>query len=569
MPIRKPLLAQLLAGLLVLLGGAPALAAGRDELLRLVPDDAAFCLVVQDLGAQLRQVEASPFARQWTRSVLGQALVAAPEWKKLLLVEQFLKKSLGVGWAELRDDLLGDAFAFAYRPGPPGKPEQEQGLFLLRAPSDKALAGLIDRLNAFQKLTGELKELQERSYKGVKYLRRVDRKEANFYLLRGPVLVFTHQESALRLAIDKDQALPRDGVPELSRRLRDLGLDRAVAALTIQPRAFDALLASKQDDPAARMVARCWKGLDGVGLGLHLKRDLELSLTIKARPDKLPPSVRRVLAAPSKASELWAGFPEDALFAAAGRLDLAALFDLAGEFLPPRRRQALAGELERSLGAMLGKDLIREVLPAIGPDGGLCLTAPPADARDWAPRFQAAVRVARGEADDPIDQAVFSAVESWAQLAVLGHNKQNPTRPLRLKTTFLDGAKVRYLQGEAVFPEGMQPAFGLRNGYLVLASSPAELRRFKGGSPAASSASVPLLRLSFRAWKAYLKERREPLAAALAAKEKLTRERAREKIDGLRNALELLDRLELRQSAGNDRVTFTLAVQFTQPLKKP
>ncbi len=559
-----------LAVLLVLLAGTTASAAGRDELLRFVPAEAGFCLVVQDLREHLREVEGSPLARQWARSVLGQALARAPEWKQLLLVEKHFKKHLGVGWTDLRDDLLGDAFVFAYRPGPPGKPEQEQGLFLLRARNGKALAGLLDKLNQLQKLTGEVKALEERQHKGVKYLRRVERHDSNYYLLRGPVLLFTRQEEALRSAIERDQALPRDAVPEMARRLRDLGLDRAVAALSVQPRAFDSLVAAQgSNDPARRTVARCWKALDGVGLGLHLKRDLELSLTVKARTEQLPPGARRLLAASSKASELWAGFPEDALFAAAGRFDLAALFDLVGEFLPAARREALEGELERTLGAVLGKNLVKDVLPAIGPDAGLCLTAPPADARDWAPRLLAAIRVARGEEDDPLDQAVFSAVESWAHLAVLGHNKQNPTRPLRLKTTLIDRARVRYLQGDGVFPEGVQPAFGLRAGYLVLASSPAELRRFRGGKPASANDAVPLLRVNFKAWKAYLKERREALSLSLAAREKLTREKAREKVDNLRNGLELLDRLELRHRGGGDRVTFTLAVRPTHGLKKP
>ena len=39
-----------------------ARAAPRDELLRLVPDDVAFCLVVQDLRGHAEALSASPFA---------------------------------------------------------------------------------------------------------------------------------------------------------------------------------------------------------------------------------------------------------------------------------------------------------------------------------------------------------------------------------------------------------------------------------------------------------------------------------------------------------------------------
>ena len=570
MPAFRPRHATLTAVLAVLLTGAPAPASPRDELLRFVGEDVGFCLIVQNLRDQLRDLTASPFGQSWPKSVMGQGLVGSAEWKQLLLAEQSLKKLLGIGWPELRDDLLGDAFAFAYRPGPPGKPQQEQGLFLLRARNEKTLADLVRKFEALQKGNPGPGAIETHQHKGVKYFSRVEKKETSYFFLRDKVLLFTHQEAALRLAIEKDQALARDAVPGLSRQLRDLGLDGALVALTIQPRAFDSHLVPRNNaDQAGRTVALCWKAVESIGLGLHLKRDLELSLTVKARPDQLPAAARRLLNAAGKPSELWANFPEGALFATAGRLDLSALYAFVVELLPRESREALEGELERTLGAALGKNLVKEVLPAIGPDWGLCLTAPPADARDWPPRLLAAVRVARGEEDDPIDQALFSYLESWAQRTVPGHNKLHPTRPMRLKATFIDRAKVRYLQGEDVFPGGVQPAFGLRQGYLVLASSLAEFRRFRGGVTAPSSGTVPHLRINFKSWQAYLKERREPLSLGLATKEKLTREKARQKIDGLRHSVELLDRLELRQQTGSDRVTFTLSLQTAQPLKKP
>jgi hypothetical protein len=552
---------RLLAALLVLAGAATVQAAPRDELLRYVPDDAGFCLVVQDLRGQLKQLAESPFARQWGKTALGASLAGAGEWQKLALAEGYLKKHLGVGWAELRDEVLGDAFVFAYRPGPPGKPEQDQGVFLLRASNDRTLARLVDRLNQLQKSTGELKDLQRREHRGVTYTCRVERKEKNYYLLKGRVLLYTGQEALLREAIDKDQALAQDAVPALSRRLRELGLDGALVAVAIGPRALDAHMAEKSD-PGSKAISRIWRAVDGIGLGLHVQRDLQLTLTIKARGSL----ASRLLRTAARASELWGSIPDGALFAVAGRVDLTALYEALGEFLSKSGRQTLEGELERTLGAVLGKNVVKEVLPALGPDWGVWVTAPPATSKEWAPRVMAAVRVARGEENDPIDQAVFSSVVSWAQLAVLGHNKLNPTQALTLKSA--DGGRLRFLQGEGVFPPGVQPAFGLRQGYLVLASSPAEWRRFKLGAPLPAGMAIPLLRVSFKDWRAYLKERRDVLAGVLGVRDKLPREKTLEKLDGLRAVLELVDRLELRRQVGDDRLTFTLAVQTAQPLKK-
>ena len=117
----------------LLLTGRIPVASPRDELLRYVPDDAGFCLVVQNVRNQAADLLASPFAREWSKSAFAQGIARSAELKQLQTVEQYLIKNLGVGWTDLRDDILGEAFVFAYRPGPPGKQDQEQGLFLLRS----------------------------------------------------------------------------------------------------------------------------------------------------------------------------------------------------------------------------------------------------------------------------------------------------------------------------------------------------------------------------------------------------------------------------------------------------
>src|SRR5207253_3256795 len=98
----------------------------------------------------------------------------------------------------------------------------------VRARTAAALAGLVERLNKAQKESGELRSLTEREHKGVKYVRRVERKagktEENFYLLRGPVLVFSGQEGLLRQAIECDLTLAKDAESPVSARLADLGL---------------------------------------------------------------------------------------------------------------------------------------------------------------------------------------------------------------------------------------------------------------------------------------------------------------------------------------------------------
>ena len=157
----KPFANSLLVLVLFIVPLAVARAATpADELLRLVPEDVGFCLVVQDLRSHSAAFLQSPFFRRLSEAGFGPA--GAPELAKLAEVEKEFKKHLNVDWARLRDDIFGDAVVFAYRPGPPGKPHAEQGLVLVRARDAKLLADLIERLNTLQKVSGDLKELEER-----------------------------------------------------------------------------------------------------------------------------------------------------------------------------------------------------------------------------------------------------------------------------------------------------------------------------------------------------------------------------------------------------------------------
>src|SRR5262249_40224327 len=157
---------------------------------------------------------------------------------------------------------------------------------------------------------GELTDLVEREHKGVKYFRRAESKGTNYYLLRGPVLLYTSQEAFLQQAIEQDKALATDARPPQVRRLEELGLDRAFAALALNPRAFDRAIADKAaEDHAAKTFASYWKALEGVGLAVHLDRGLHFSLTIKAKTQQLPAPAKKFLASASKPSELWSSFP--------------------------------------------------------------------------------------------------------------------------------------------------------------------------------------------------------------------------------------------------------------------
>jgi len=73
---------------------ALARAAPRDELLRLVPDDVAFCLVVQDLRQHSQALAASPFAEAFRKSPFAAGFKDSPEFKKLAQLDAELRKQV-------------------------------------------------------------------------------------------------------------------------------------------------------------------------------------------------------------------------------------------------------------------------------------------------------------------------------------------------------------------------------------------------------------------------------------------------------------------------------------------
>jgi hypothetical protein len=553
--------AVLAAVLAAPLHAAPA---ARDELLRFVPDDAGFCLVLQDLRGHTADVLASPFAEQ-VRKSFGDTLGSDAAVQQLAKVDKELHAALGVGWVELRDDILGDAVVFVFRPGPPGKTNEDQGLFLVRARTADAVANLVENLNKAQKKDGSLKEVQAVEYKGVTYQRRVEVKQPTFYYLRGPVLLFTSQEDILRRAIDCDQKAK--GEPWLLPRLREVGADKAALVVWLNPRAFDAGLEEKLSKAAESEAAVLkhfrdyWQAIDGVAVFADLDKDFRLSWAETFQIVKLPVKAQLLLAEAGKPSDLWRAFPDDALAAFAGRTDFSLLFDVLSEFQP--KEAAAAAD------SALGKDFFRDVLlPHVGPDWGFCVTAPPAGDKDGLPRGLFAVRVPPGDEEAPADQAIFSAVHTAALFAVLVNNRQHPDAPLRLKTETADKQEIYYLVGDKVFPPGLRPAFALKDGWLLFATSPEPIRAFALGPPATTSGPAPILRISFKAWRAYLKDHADALAAALAERNGAGKDKVRADLDNLLAGLQFVDRLEITQTARPGVVIATMTVQTAQPLKK-
>src|SRR5262245_14029880 len=80
----------------------------RDELLKRVPGDVGFVVIVNDLRGNLDRIQNSPFAKKYLSTTRGKEAASGPQWQQLAAVNTMLKNEVGADWQELRDGLLGD-----------------------------------------------------------------------------------------------------------------------------------------------------------------------------------------------------------------------------------------------------------------------------------------------------------------------------------------------------------------------------------------------------------------------------------------------------------------------------
>ena len=557
----------LMLGVVTLILLAPAASAqtpATQELLALVPKEFGFCAVLNDLRGAWQRVEEAPWFKALKASPLGQGVLSAPEFRDLANLERDLKQHLDLDWATLRDDLLGSAAVFAYRPPQPGQPE-EYGLFLLKARRSDVLTRLIDRLNELQKQSGELKALEERAHGGATYYRRVHDKNTHYYLQRGPILVLSGKEDVIKAVIDlKGEAAP------VSSALRRAGAENCVAALWLNPRLFDAELETKAEKKLAAEgkllggLLTYWKALDGIVVAVDVQEHLEARLSLLVRSGDLPAAARKWFERPPQASKLWRHFPKDSILAIAGRADFSELFQGLSELAPAKDRKALVDAAQKTVGAALGLDPFKEGLPNIGPDWGLCVL--PSNEKQLFPQGLFALAVKPLPERAPTDQAIYRALQFGMTLAILHHNsKHEDDRQIRMGTVMQGSVEIKYLEGDKVFPPGFRPALALKDGYLVVATAPEAIPAFvQHPDDHAPTDGALFVRFSPIQFAKLIRHRRDELAALADRPGGAGGAAAAKNLDNLAQVLELFEQATLSQRVREDELAWILRVEMAK-----
>ncbi len=318
-----------------------------------------------------------------------------------------------------------------------------------------------------------------------------------------------------------------------------------------------------------------WKAISGIALTAKVKEsEVELAVALTAQPDLLPAAGRAVFAGEAKPSVLWHAFPDNALLAAAGRFDAAAWNEFLSGVLPEEQRKVIREAARRFASPALGKKDATDVLPSLGPDWGVCILAPRPGDKDWFPHTIWALRIQ----PSGIDRALLNTVNSLAFLAMFAYNGSHPDQ-----ITFhaLDKMEGGYLSNDQEFPAGFQPAFTLKDGFFILASSPSAIGRFtlspaSGASPATGASNppgdIPLFLMSLRDLAQFLSDHQADLADHIAKKNQISKTDATPKLVALAQVCQLFNRVDLIQRSGapnSGKLTLALRVQTALPLSDP
>ncbi len=545
--VRVALLVAFSLGFVLPVQAQDAVAALTDRL----PDDFAFALLVRDLRGQVALTKQSAWFKAFRPTPLGRVIFEAPELKQFDKLQQDLKQHFDLDWSTVRDEFLGDAVLFAYTPGSHPADDDERGLVLLHTRAPGKLAKFINQLNELQKNAGELKSLTVRAHRGLKYQRRDLGKQSQFYFRDGGLFVFAIKEDSLKAVLDKHADAQRSGA--WTERFRQADAGKAFLTLAVNPRLLDREFRDKHK--ASDGFLAYWNALDAIFVNLHVGDAVDVRLRVQARVKDLPAWAKRSFSETPPASGLWSRFPPNALVSVASSVDFAATFESLGELLPVKERQQMRALLQGSVSAITKLDFAKDVLPQLGPDFGLSILA--GKEADALPQAILALAVKPGGKN--IDKAAYDTLQLLAGLALLEHNKNNAD-PIRLLTLKQDKVEVKYFDGPKFFPAGLQPAFALKDGYLLLATSPDAIAQFRAHGITVPSDETPMLRLSTFELSQFLKQRKDDIIAKLVEKQNLSKQDARQNLDSVLALLDMLDHLVLSQRTQPGQAIWTLRV---------
>lgn len=543
-------------------------ASPREELLALLPKEPAFCVAVQDLRGQSKRLLESPFGQRFQQSPLFAGLMSAEPIARLREMDEQLKMHLQTSIAEIRDEAFGDAFVLAFWPADGATPET--ALILTQARNKDLPAAVLKRLNDLQLQSGDLQRADVVQHGAATYNRCTEAGgKVNCQLVLDGLVALTSDEELLKQVIDRRTQRDRKLNNRLAQSFVDLGVAKDAAVVWVNPRAFDRQMAEKlananaSELPVLRLIQNGWHQTSGLALSANLGEVGDVRLSVQMATESLSPTLQKILKEARTSSALWSRIPDDAIVAAAGRFDLAEIAQLLNELAPADQQGKQLADVNKTTMALLGMDVHKDILEKLGPDWCFYVAAPPS-ARVMP---DVVLGMALRNHNAEVEEAFGDSLRTLGGLLAMG--RANEGKPTMLKRSRLGDVRVTSIWSEAWAEAGLQPAGAIKEGCLVLASSPDAIGRFpQTKPPIAKDGPVPLLKVSFTRAVAFLNDpqRRPALINLLGEMHQQPAAEIDERLQQLTNAFDLFDGMELVQETSPGRLILRLRLKTKEAL---
>jgi hypothetical protein len=475
-----------IAGLVLALGFPTlAFAAGApDELLARVPGDAILTLSVEDLRGHSREILDSPLAAR----LFGLPMVK--EWQKqggdtaIRKAMEEVEESLGISLPVIRDELLGDAVVLSLHAEPGGK--EPRGLVQFR-PRDR---GLLERIvaatNASPVAGWKVQAVRAKS-SGREYSIRTSaggaRPDEAYILFEDGTFAWSNSPGLIgRLAdaIVGDKAGFRE--TPVYRSLSPSLPDRCFVRAYLNPAQFLASI-PLPDDADSRSLADLLGSLRGAAFALEWREGPVVQLAVEATPAAWDKHWSAWLPKSSGGMDFRKFIPPEPYAVVGIKSDLAAIGRWILGQLPDEAKPRAEALIEATRGLLMGRDPVRDVLPALGPNLLAYLLGPKAEGEDPA----LVVMVAISDAGQ-VAPALNNALRTLFAFVAL-NGKPTP----KLETRLIDRIEVTTLSGE-----GAGLAYGIEAGRLVFGTSPeAVVEAMKGQADRAGSTRFERARATY------------------------------------------------------------------------
>ncbi len=554
----------LLGLLLVSLGLGPiplqlnaqeAAPARHTALLGLVPEGAQFCLMLQGLRERFRAVKSSPFAAAWCKTPFAQRLLDAPELRDLAKANAALEAQLGIGLAEIRDELLGDVAIFAYLGEAANRSAdaRDRGVVLLWVREPVRLQSWLNRLNRLPDVASvERETFQEIDYQ----IRRRHDGHADYYCLHQHLVIYATDQTSMRQVIRRLVTAPQP--TPLAQHLEQLDVLDKLLVFWIAPRSLDdelaETLANAQGEERAFLAAfvKHWKACIGLAVFLDVDRDFQLGLAVHADPHQLPKPTRAFLRSTAIPSALLPAIPSDALVAASGRLEVQPLLGLLEQFITPATRERIRQQSQYFLVSGLGPEQAQQLPRRFGPDWAAWLRPPQEGQPGFLPRAIYAVKFPVQDPARLVRRRVESMLQLGIFLAAMALNQTSGTTDFHLAEEQHNGHTIYSLDSSGRFPPGLEPAICFFQDYFLLASSPGAIKAFQAPDAVVAEphTTIPLIQISLCTWHSYLEAHGPALAAWLAELNRQDPAKIEAELLAAANNLQVFKRLELLHRFG-------------------